>query len=65
MTEMVRIKSDVTAHNTADRALMGALGVLGPPTVLFFGPDGEERRSQRIVGEVNAATFLRRIQEAF
>lgn len=65
MADMVRIKPDVTANNPADRELMAALGVLGPPTLLFFGPDGEERRTQRIVGEVNAATFLRRIQEAF
>ena len=65
MADMVRIKPDVTANNPADRELMAALGVLGPPTLLFIGPDGEERRSQRIVGEVNAATFLRRIREAF
>lgn len=65
MAGMVRIKPDVTANSAADRDLMAALAVLGPPTLLFFGPDGEERRSQRIVGEVNAATFHKRIQQAF
>ncbi len=65
MAEIVRIKPDVTANNSADRALMAALNVIGPPTLLFIGADGEERRNQRIVGEVNADTFLGRIQEAF
>lgn len=65
MAGVVRIKPDVTANSAADRDLMTTLGVLGPPTLLFFGPDGAERRSRRIVGEVNAATFLERIQQAF
>jgi thiol:disulfide interchange protein DsbD len=34
--------------------------VLGPPTLLWIGPDGEERRAQRITGEVNAEQFLQR-----
>lgn len=65
MSEVVRIKPDVTANSAADREIMQALGVLGPPTLIFIGPNGEERRGQRIVGEVNASTYLQRLREAF
>jgi thiol:disulfide interchange protein DsbD len=34
--------------------------VPGPPSFLWIGADGEERRSQRITGEVDADTFLQR-----
>lgn len=55
---MLRLKPDVTANSQADRELMAHLGVIGPPTMIFIGPDGEELRQHRIVGEVNAQDFL-------
>jgi thiol:disulfide interchange protein DsbD len=34
--------------------------VPGLPSLLWIGADGEERRSQRITGEVDAKGFLER-----
>ncbi|AMS16932.1 thiol:disulfide interchange protein [Pseudomonas chlororaphis] len=54
------LRLDVTADNTASRELLNRYKVPGPPSLLWIGPDGEERRSQRITGEVDAAAFLQR-----
>lgn len=40
-----------------------AYSAMGPPTLLLIGPDGIERRSQRVIGEVNASEFLRKWNE--
>jgi len=54
------LRLDVTADNAASRELLGRYKVPGPPSFVWIGPDGEERRAQRITGEVNAAAFLQR-----
>lgn len=52
------LRPDVTKSNSASRELMERFKVLGPPTLLWIGPDGEERRTQRITGAVSAEQFL-------
>ena len=52
------LRPDVTESNSASRALLSRFEVLGPPTLLWIGPNGEERRSQRITGAVDAEQFL-------
>lgn len=52
------LRLDVTADNAASRELLGRYKVPGPPSLLWIGADGVERRSQRITGEVDAVTFL-------
>ncbi|WP_411392319.1 protein-disulfide reductase DsbD [Pseudomonas sp. MPB23] len=54
------LKVDVTADNAASRELLERYKIPGPPTFIWIGPNGEERRAQRITGEVNADTFLQR-----
>ncbi|MHC8352157.1 protein-disulfide reductase DsbD [Pseudomonas sp. RT4P38] len=54
------LRLDVTADNAASRELLGRYKVPGPPSLLWIGADGIERRSQRITGEVDADTFLQR-----
>jgi thiol:disulfide interchange protein DsbD len=54
------LRLDVTADTAASRALLGRYQVPGPPSFVWIGPDGEERRAQRITGEVDAAAFLQR-----
>ena len=63
--ENVRLlRADVTANDTADQALMKRVGVLGPPAILFFGPDRAERRRYRTVGFKDAAVFTKRVAGA-
>ena len=54
------LRLDVTADNAASRELLGRYKIPGPPSFVWIGPDGEERRAQRITGEVDAAAFLQR-----
>ena len=58
------LRADVTANDEADRALMRRLGVLGPPAILFFGPDRVERRRYRTVGFKDAEEFSARVARA-
>ncbi len=61
---MQLLRPDVTANNADDRALMRAHQILGPPTMLLIGPDGKERRAERIIGELSADDFLARLARA-
>ncbi|WP_460122167.1 protein-disulfide reductase DsbD [Pseudomonas sp. S2_C03] len=60
LSDVRLLRLDVTADNAASRELLARYKVPGPPTFLWIGADGEERRSQRITGEVDADTFLQR-----
>ena len=61
---MQLLRPDVTANNTDDQALMRAHQILGPPTMLLIGPDGKERRAERVIGELDADEFLARLTRA-
>lgn len=52
------LRLDVTDDTVASRDLLSRYQVPGPPTFIWIGPNGIERRAQRITGEVNAKTFL-------
>ena len=52
------LRLDVTDDTVASRDLLSRYQVPGPPTFIWIGPNGIERRAQRITGEVNAETFL-------
>ncbi|WP_278406213.1 protein-disulfide reductase DsbD [Pseudomonas rhodesiae] len=58
------LRLDVTADNAASRELLGRYQVPGPPSFVWIGPDGQERRAHRITGEVDAMTFLQRWTQA-
>uniref|UniRef100_UPI000468FB9D thioredoxin fold domain-containing protein n=1 Tax=Nitratireductor aquibiodomus TaxID=204799 RepID=UPI000468FB9D len=46
------IKADLSDFNDENAALMKALQVAGPPTMLFFDPTGREVPGTRLVGSV-------------
>lgn len=51
------LRADVTENNADDKALMGAYGLFGPPSLVFFSEDGAELSEVRIQGEVGAAAL--------
>lgn len=61
LSGMQLLRPDVTANNANDQALMRAHQILGPPTMLLIGPDGKERRGERVIGELSADDFLARL----
>jgi thiol:disulfide interchange protein DsbD len=60
----VLLRADVTANDDDDKALLKHLGVIGPPTIAFYGVDGEERANFRVVGYMKAAAFASHLKEA-
>jgi thiol:disulfide interchange protein DsbD len=59
------LQADVTANDEADQALLQRFGILGPPTIVFFGPDGAERTDYRVVGFKPADEFRGHVTRAF
>ncbi|WP_298218323.1 protein-disulfide reductase DsbD [Halothiobacillus sp.] len=64
LADMQLLRPDVTANDAEDRALMRAHQILGPPTIMLIGPDGKERRAERIIGELSAVEFLAHLDRA-
>lgn len=52
------VQADITANSKDDRELLKRFTLFGPPAMLFFGSDGKEIRSARLVGEKNTEEFL-------
>ncbi len=63
LKNFVLLQADVTAMDDEDKALMKRARVILPPAILFFGTDSQEQRSQRVVGSMNAATFLAHVKK--
>jgi thiol:disulfide interchange protein DsbD len=62
LKDFALIRADATDYNDDTRTLMKAFGVVGPPTIIFLdAQDGKEARDMRIVGPVDATTFLKRL----
>jgi thiol:disulfide interchange protein DsbD len=57
LAPFVLLRADVTANDADDQALLRAFGILGPPTIAFYGRDGVERRAYRVVGFMKAPEF--------
>lgn len=64
LADVQLLRPNVTANDADDQALMRAHQILGPPTLLLIGPDGRERRVERIIGELGADAFLARLAQA-
>ncbi len=57
LASAVLLQADVTLNDDADKALLKQFKLLGPPSILFFGKDGEECRNYRTVGFMDADEF--------
>ncbi|WP_290871562.1 protein-disulfide reductase DsbD [Aquabacterium sp.] len=60
----VLLQADVTANNEADRALLARFQLFGPPGLIFYSPQGQEKASARVIGFQKPADFLRSLQNA-
>jgi thiol:disulfide interchange protein DsbD len=61
---VVLLQADVTPNDDLDKALLKRFGLFGPPSIMFFGPDGQERRPYRVVGFMNAEKFRAHVTKA-
>lgn len=57
-----RFKVDMTNYESeASQNLRDTFDVAGVPTIVFIGPDGEEIEEARVVGYLNAGSFMERV----
>jgi thiol:disulfide interchange protein DsbD len=64
LSNTVLIQADVTANDDEDKALLKHFDIFGPPTIAFYGTDGEEKRNFRVVGFMEAAQFAAVVRQA-
>ena len=64
LSNTVWIQADVTANDEADQELLNRFGVFGPPTIIFFGSDGQQRVGYEVVGYMKAEDFVEHLQQA-
>ncbi len=60
----VLLRADVTQNDADDQALLKHFGIFGPPTIAFYGSDGQERAAYRVVGYMRADAFAARARAA-
>ena len=60
----VLLRADVTDNDADDQALLKHMGIIGPPTIAFYGLNGEERANYRVVGFMKAQEFASHAREA-
>lgn len=63
LRHFVVLQADVTANNAEDKALLKRFNLFGPPGIIFFAPDGQERTTQRVIGFQDANTFVKSLSQ--
>jgi thiol:disulfide interchange protein DsbD len=64
LSDTVLLQADVTANDAEDQALLARFGVYGPPTIIFFDGEGNERRGFEVVGYMKAPEFAAHVRRA-
>ncbi len=57
----IALTANVTDNTESNKSLLARFDIAGPPAILFF-KNGKEARSQRIIGEISAKDFLKRLK---
>jgi thiol:disulfide interchange protein DsbD len=64
LSNTVLLRANVTQNDADDQALLRHFGIFGPPTIAFYGTDGRERATYRVVGYMKADAFAARTRAA-
>lgn len=62
MDKFVLVQVDVTANDTASKAISKKYGIFGPPAILFFDENGQLQNAQTIIGFKEPKEFLEHLQ---
>ncbi|MFQ5609081.1 MAG: protein-disulfide reductase DsbD, partial [Woeseiaceae bacterium] len=65
LSNTVPVQADVTKNDELDQELLQRFGVFGPPTIIFFGLDGQQREGYEVVGYMNSEDFAAHVRSAF
>jgi thiol:disulfide interchange protein DsbD len=63
LKDFVLLQADVTQNSEADKALLAKFNLIGPPGVLFFGTDQQEKSAFRVIGFQDAENFVKTIKQ--
>jgi len=63
LRDFTLIRFDMTQSTREQRQWLEQHGLFGPPAILFYDARGREQAKARIVGEIDAAGFLARLDE--
>ncbi len=58
----VLLQVNVTNNTDDDKALLEKFSLIGPPAILFFGVDRQEKIANRVIGYQDAETFIKSLQ---
>jgi len=61
---VVLLQADVTPNDEKDVELYKHFGIIGPPSIMFFDAEGNERKNHRVVGYMKAEQFSQHIKGA-
>ena len=64
LADVVLLQADVTPNDALDTELYKHFGIIGPPSIMFFDSNGNERKNYRVVGFMNAEQFSQNVQRA-
>ena len=62
LSNMVLVQADVTKNSSQDKELLNRFDLIGPPAILFFGPNQNEQKALRIIGYKNSDDFLQHLK---
>jgi thiol:disulfide interchange protein DsbD len=63
LQNVVLLKADVTPNDDLDKALLKNFGLVGPPSILFFDRNGQEKRNFRLVGFLSPEKFKAHVEK--
>lgn len=64
MQQIKLVQIDLTDNTAEHQALLKRFGLVGPPAILFFDAQGNERRGLRVVGFMKAEAFAQQLSKA-
>jgi thiol:disulfide interchange protein DsbD len=64
LSTTVLLRANVTQNDADDQSLLQRFEIFGPPTIAFYGTDGQERTQYRVVGYMKAQAFASRTRAA-
>ncbi|MFO7593899.1 MAG: protein-disulfide reductase DsbD [Pseudomonadota bacterium] len=65
LSDTVALQADVTANDEADKDLLKAFNLIGPPGIIFYDSEGNELPNHRVVGFMPADEFAAQVNRAF
>lgn len=63
LANFILLQADVTKNSVDDQTLLQTFNLIGPPAILFFGPDKQEKLASRVIGYQNSEKFLTTIKQ--